>query len=68
MRAMFRAMRDKALLHTALLVMNVVVIAAIIGVVFIAKWVGWEACAGATFGFLYAQLGFRLTRGRWWDD
>lgn len=47
--------------------LNVITIAALIGVAMFAKWAGWQFCAGAGFGATVVFLWYRMRHGRWPD-
>ena len=56
---------EKVVSHGVMAVLNLLVIGAVVLITFVAKWVGWEACFAFVAGFIWAQVGFRLTYGFW---
>ena len=57
--------REQTALHALLLVMNVAVVVAAIGIAYLASWVGWQFCLGALVGFWFVQVYCRLKYKHW---
>jgi hypothetical protein len=67
LRRRLRTDREGVAVHSALLAMNVVAVAILIGMGLLLSWVGWEACAGFVAGMVVWHMHYRMVTGQWFD-
>lgn len=52
-------------MRTILFAFNAAIVAAVVLVVFVAKWAGSEACYGFLAGYLAVGISVRIETGKW---